>query len=658
MNDKDNLIFNELVVVKRSGQRVNFNSMKIAIAIKKAFDNTGLEDCEKKVNKVYEDVLSYIRNNYWDRKTINVEDIQDIIQTMLLDDNYEDVYKAFSDYRIRRAASRKAFDIKSQHKFVKAIERIVFESKKNITSKPNEVLLDFGKTVSCEYTKAYVLDNKFIRAHEDGSVYIHNLDYFNLGSLSSTHLEFNSVITDEFPLNIFCTAMNAKNEIDGEITISKIDYLLVPFLLRRFREKFKEKLNKYLDLEGYLDYINFKKIEELIDKEDVINIDLDIFNQYILNKKVRNIFEIAYADSVKKIEELLTVSLERLLVSLNNIITENKKYAISLGTNNTKIGLMINNCYLDVVDKLDSMKNVTTIFKIKKNGDNCLFDRVSELVIKGKNIVFANLDASYNKDKDNEVEYFSNGKRIFENILCDEKNSIGRMIVASVSINMSRLGNRNSDKTKSEFYLELDEMLELTKNILIMIFETIGNKSKENYQVIFNNNILDDDKLESGQKIRKVIKKGVLNIELASLSECAMCLEKDKEKQKKLVKEIIDYVNGQAKKYSIENKLNFVVSETSKERPLKKLIAFDKAIYGIKKDVTDKNCYLRIDSMFNFKENIKNDFKYIGEYQMSFTGGNLVNVYLPKNITVKKFNELLELMIECNVGFLRFSMRK
>lgn len=536
MNDKDNLIFNELVVVKRSGQRVNFNSMKIAIAIKKAFDNTGLEDCEKKVNKVYEDVLSYIRNNYWDRKTINVEDIQDIIQTMLLDDNYEDVYKAFSDYRIRRAASRKAFDIKSQHKFVKAIERIVFESKKNITSKPNEVLLDFGKTVSCEYTKAYVLDNKFIRAHEDGSVYIHNLDYFNLGSLSSTHLEFNSVITDEFPLNIFCTAMNAKNEIDGEITISKIDYLLVPFLLRRFREKFKEKLNKYLDLEGYLDYINFKKIEELIDKEDVINVDLDIFNQYILNKKVRNIFEIAYADSVKKIEELLTVSLERLLVSLNNIITENKKYAISLGTNNTKIGLMINNCYLDVVDKLDSMKNVTTIFKIKKNGDNCLFDRVSELVIKGKNIVFANLDASYNKDKDNEVEYFSNGKRIFENILCDEKNSIGRMIVASVSINMSRLGNRNSDKTKSEFYLELDEMLELTKNILIMIFETIGNKSKENYQVIFNNNILDDDKLESGQKIRKVIKKGVLNIELASLSECAMCLEKDKEKQKNWLK--------------------------------------------------------------------------------------------------------------------------
>ena len=89
-----------------------------------------------------------------------------------------------------------------------------------------------------------------------------------------------------------------------------------------------------------------------------------------------------------------------------------------------------------------------------------------------------------------------------------------------------------------------------------------------------------------------------------------------------------------------------------------KLIAFDKAIYGIKKGVTDKNCYSRIDSMFDFKENIKNDFKYIGKYQKGFSGGNLVNVYLPKNITVRKFNELLELMIECNVGFMRFSIRK
>ena len=50
----------ELVVVKRSGQRVNFNGAKIALAIKLAFDDTGTFNSEKDINKIYELVLKYI----------------------------------------------------------------------------------------------------------------------------------------------------------------------------------------------------------------------------------------------------------------------------------------------------------------------------------------------------------------------------------------------------------------------------------------------------------------------------------------------------------------------------------------------------------------------------------------------------------------------
>ena len=46
-------VFNDLVVVKRSGQRVSFNGHKIAIAIKKGFDSVYEEYDEKEVNKVY-----------------------------------------------------------------------------------------------------------------------------------------------------------------------------------------------------------------------------------------------------------------------------------------------------------------------------------------------------------------------------------------------------------------------------------------------------------------------------------------------------------------------------------------------------------------------------------------------------------------------------
>ena len=72
-------LLEELVVVKRSGQRVNFNDTKIALAVKKGFDSVYEEYDEKLVNKVKEKVLSEIRKNYKDRKTIGVEDIQDII---------------------------------------------------------------------------------------------------------------------------------------------------------------------------------------------------------------------------------------------------------------------------------------------------------------------------------------------------------------------------------------------------------------------------------------------------------------------------------------------------------------------------------------------------------------------------------------------------
>ena len=95
-------LLEELVVVKRSGQRVNFNDTKIALAVKKGFDSVYEEYDEKLVNKVKEKVLSEIRKNYKDRKTIGVEDIQDIIEKELKILKYDEVYESFKSYRERR----------------------------------------------------------------------------------------------------------------------------------------------------------------------------------------------------------------------------------------------------------------------------------------------------------------------------------------------------------------------------------------------------------------------------------------------------------------------------------------------------------------------------------------------------------------------------
>ena len=658
MNDIcEEQVLSDLVVVKRSGQRVSFNGTKIAIAIKKAFDNVDVDISLKKVNKVYEDVLCYIKNNYATRKTINVEDIQDIIETKLKENKFYDVYQAFSDYRIKRAASRKAFSIKQQHKFVRAIERIINENK-SVIGKPNDILLDFGKTISCEYTKAYVLDNKFVRAHDDGSIYIHNLDYFNLGNLSSTHLKFDNVINNNFPLDLIQMAINAKSEIDGEITLSKFDYILVPELISKFKGELKNAIEAYLNIEGFCEYVDVSKIEELIDKENTLNINIGVFDSILLNKRVRELIVLAYNASYKKTIEWLSAGIKQLLLHLNNNFQENKKYSISLGTNDSYEGNLINNCYVKQLLEVDYLENLTTIFKIRKNNNIELYNKIVETIASGKNVALSFIESSYNDDAENEVEYFSNGRRIFENELYDSRSSIGRMIVASVSVNMGRLGFEYKNKNLKDFYLEFDGMLELAKNVLLSIFENMGNKYKENYRFVFNNNILDDDKLENGQKIRKILKKGALNIELVGLFECVINLEEDLAKQKELLLKILKFANEKVSKFIDESRLNFIISETSKSRPLKKLMDLDKAIYGIKKGVSDKPNYSRIDRLFNYKDDINNDFKYIGKYQKMLSGGCLIEIELPKNISCNKISDMINLAIDSDIGFLKIMVKR
>ena len=653
-------VFDELIVVKRSGQRVNFNSAKIAIAIKNAFDQVMPINSEKKINKIYEDVVSYITDTYKDRKTINVEDIQDIIETKLKENNCKEVYLAFSDYRIRRAASRQAFGIKQQHKFAKAIERIVNDTKENkyIDTTPSDILLNFGKTISCEYTKTYVLDNKLVRAHEEGSIYIHNLDYFNLGKLSSTHLLFNDVIEKKFPSNFIKLAIDAKKEIDGEIAIDNFDEMIKPIIIKEFKNYYKNIIQKYLSITSVKDYINIDKLNDVIDKFEGVLIDNEGLEEFILNKKVQDIFDIAMEDTNLYIRNYLESNIEDILMSLNNTYLENKKYSISIGNANCYETILINNVYLDVLRKLEILNNVTTIFKVTKETDSELLNKVSELILVHKNMAFAFPDTSYNKNEYEVVDYFSNGKRVFENPVYETFGTTGRMIVASISINMGRLGLKYQNKDINEFYTRFDELLELSKVGLVNIFEIIGDKTKKNYQIIFKNNIIDDDKLEEEQKIRKIIKKGVLNIELVGLKECVSSLNTNSDIEKKLLLEILEYANNKVKSFIQDTKLNFIISETTKHRPLKKLMGLDKAIFGTQKNITDKDMYGTVDELFEFKKDIKEDFKYIGMYQKYFTGGNVFKICLNKTVKVKNILEIINLALDNDVGFIKLDVGK
>src|SRR5574344_1190455 len=620
-----NEVLDDLTVVKRSGQRVPFNASKIAIAIKKAFDSVYTEPNEKQIFKVFEKVLTYINDNYGERKTINVEDIQDIIETKLQEEKFIDVYNSFNEYRNKRTASRKVFAEKQQHKFVKAIEKIQEENNLKTDSylSPYNTLYKFGRIISSEYTKSYLLDSKFVRAAEEGYIYLHDVDYFSLGLLSNIHLKVQNKLLDDSCIDHFLTEIiKAQNEINGEIAIDSIDFLLETWTISKYKNLFKKYLTKYLNVGGLLEFVNIKKFEDIIDHEQGLEFNKDDYSPLLLNQKINDLLLLAQSDSLNEVKDLLKQVLHKLLSALESNAQRNTMFTISFGTNHSELGCLINQLLITEC-QIINLNKVNLIFKINDQTQENLMSQAEDLLLNKKVLHLAFVSSSYNKDN-NDVEYFSNGMRIFDNINSGEKLSTGRMVVSTTSINLARIGLKYQ------------------------------NKNKNNYEVLFDGNVYDDEKLEGNQHIRKVIKNGTLNIGIIGLKECVMSLEHDENKQYSLIINLLKNLNEKCAKFIEETKLNFGIYEITDFKSRKELIAIDKSIYGLIDNVTNKNYYELIDSL----KVIKDDYAKLGNIQKMFKNGELLTINMPNNISMKKINELIKELKASDIGFVRIKVGK
>lgn len=618
-------------MVKRSGQRVEFNSLKIAVAIKNAFDSTPSNYSNNDINKVYDDTLSYIYNNYKDRKTINVEDIQDVIELTLKRDSYNDIYDSFSGYRLRRSESRKSFSVKQQHKFVKAIEKIGCVDISNY--KVGENLEKFGSIISSEYTKSYILDNKYVRAFEEGKIYIHNFLYFHLGYFSNTSLDIRKLADkDEFLFDILNILVRSKEEVKGEVSINGLDDILSKYYVDKFKKIFIKKLVDTLSLLGFIDLVNIKKIEDRIFKELSVVIILDNYRDLFVNDVLFNILENIYDMSIMEVFDYMLLNIKKILMLLNDSYRENNFYSISIGNNKTYEGNIIKNIILDLIDEMDYLENICIVYKVCELSD---IDKIVKLIYEGKNMKLNILDKENNNNYD--VEYFSDGTRIYENIYSDSI-SIGRMNVANTSINMARLGFIHKSLNK-EFYNGLDNLIEFTKNELLIVYENMGNKIKNNYNYLFDGNIFDDEKLDYGQKIRKVIKNGTLNINLVGLYECALMIDKDKTRE--IMLKIIKYINKKIILLSIDNKLNFTLSAIVNDASYE-LMDLDKAIYGVIKGINDNDFYRNVMVDCSIEE--------LNLYQKMFNGGCILEIKLKDKFSLEKIRESIIELVDNYVG--------
>lgn len=620
----------DIIVVKRSGQRVDFNASKIAIAIKKGFeavyDNPSSED----VFKVFESVLTYINDVYKDRRTINVEDIQDIIENALKKQNYIAVYNAYHNYREKRQASRKVFSEKQQHKFIRAMEKLNDEEGKLLdNSTPQDTLIKFGGIISSEYVKAYTLDSKTLRALEEGLIYIDNLDNFSLGYINKLNLKIVPDLKDKCLTEFIKKIESSLIEVKDEVLISSLDLILEDYFLESYKNFLENYIEKYLSFSGLIDFVSLKRYSDVIRKTDSTHVIKQSLLDISSNDVLMKIANKALDDAYKELELCISFFIKRILA----IKSKNAKLTINLSTSLSTIPSIIKRNILENIKSGDYNEKIHIMFDIKK-GINYISD-LSSLIVQGKNI-------SINREN---ICTFEDGITIKAGIN-GENSGIGRMVDARISLNMARIALKCTNKDINDFYDKLDNALELVKNAIILEFETLGNKNRENYEVLFRGNILGDERLEPNQKIRKIIKTGTLNIGLIGLYECASLIDKNKDNRFKTILRILKHIDKKVKSYREEYKLNFVLYEPSDKTSLSKLIEYDKSIYNIVKGVTDKDAYSNIYEYFDEKE-----LQAIQEY---LQGGFIINIKMPPKVDSNFIQEKIKMFSENNLHHISF----
>lgn len=163
-------------VVKRDGRVVDYDRNKIMLAIQKANDEVEKRDqiSEKRIDDI---VMSI---EFMNRETMQVEEIQDMIEQKLMADGKFTLAKTYIIYRYTRELVRKANTTdESIMSLIRHNNKEVMEenSNKNAVIASTQRDLIAGE-VSKDLTRRLLLPEKISKAHDEGVLHFHDADYY------------------------------------------------------------------------------------------------------------------------------------------------------------------------------------------------------------------------------------------------------------------------------------------------------------------------------------------------------------------------------------------------------------------------------------------------------------------------------------------------
>ena len=186
-------------IKKRDGRIVTFNVEKIANAIFKAAEAVGGTDYDKAL-----EVSGKVCDNIEKRGVLipSVEEIQDEVERVLIEEGHASTAKAYILYRSNRTRVREM-----NTKLMKIFEDLTFSSAKDSDIKRENANIDgdtamgtmlkYGSCGAKEFYEMYVLDPKFAKAHSEGDIHIHDLDFYTL-TTTCTQIDLTKLFKNGF----------------------------------------------------------------------------------------------------------------------------------------------------------------------------------------------------------------------------------------------------------------------------------------------------------------------------------------------------------------------------------------------------------------------------------------------------------------------------
>lgn len=635
-------------IIKRNGTEVQFDKTKIINAIKKA--NNEVNESEKlsdnQIDVIADNIEDYC---YKINRSLNVEEIQNLVEDGIMDKLAFDVARHYITYRYTRALARKSNSTDEQIlSLIECNNEEIKQENSNKNPTISSVQRDYmAGEVSKDLTRRILLPKHIIDAHDQGIIHFHDADYFaqhmyNCCLVNLEDMLQNGTVISETLIekpHSFSTACNIATQIIAQVASSQYGGQSITLShLAPFVDVSRQKIRKQVEAE-YKAIMNLQELPTSTGDKYLINKIIEDRVKEEVNKGVQTIqYQITTLMTTNGQAPFVTVFMylnevqdEKLKDDLALIIEEMLRQRMR-GVKNEK-GVYVTPAFPKLVYVLeedniheDSKYYYLTELAAKCTAKRLVPDYVSEKIMKQLKI-----------DKNGEGHcYPPMGCRSFLTPYVDPETNkpryYSRFNQGVVTLNLVDIAC-SSEGNLNEFWKIMDERLNLCKEALMYRHNRLKGTPSDVAPVLWQYGAI--ARLEKGETIDKLLYGGYSTISLgyAGLCECVRYMTGKSHTDPEVTPfaiEIMQHLNDACNKWKKEENIDFSLYGTPLESTTYKFAKCLQKRFGIIPGVTDRN-YITNSYHVHVTENINafDKLTFESQFQPLSPGGAISYVEVP-----------------------------